>query len=111
MKLLALFAAAGAALAYFLDPQNGKRRRHVAVDRVGGFFRRRGRDVSRTGRAVTSEAYGELWVVPRYTGKPRQEVTPEDAATLLRVLSAFPGSRVTAFHKSPAPAAARVESP
>jgi osmotically-inducible protein OsmY len=58
MKLLALFAAAGAALVYFFDPQNGKRRRHMAVDRVGGFFRSRGSDVSRARRAVTSEAYG-----------------------------------------------------
>jgi hypothetical protein len=58
MKLYALFAAAGAALAYFLDPQSGKRRRHVTVDRIGGFFRRRGRDVGRMGRAVSAEAYG-----------------------------------------------------
>ena len=58
MKLYALFAAFGAALAYFLDPQNGKRRRHVTGDRIGGFFRQRGRDVSRAGRAVSAEAYG-----------------------------------------------------
>jgi BON domain len=58
MKFFALFAAVGAALAYFLDPQNGKRRRHMTVDRVGGFFRRRGHDVGRAGRAVGSEAYG-----------------------------------------------------
>ena len=58
MKLFALFAAAGAALAYFFDPQSGKRRRHVTVDRIGGFFRRRGRDLGRAGRAVTSEAHG-----------------------------------------------------
>jgi osmotically-inducible protein OsmY len=58
MKLLALLAAVGAALAYFLDPQNGKRRRHVASDRIGAFVRQRGRDVSRAGRAVSAEAQG-----------------------------------------------------
>lgn len=58
MKLYALFAAAGAALTYFLDPQNGKRRRRTTMDRVAGFFRRRGRSVSRAGRGVVSEARG-----------------------------------------------------
>lgn len=58
MRLYPLFAALGAALAYFFDPQNGKRRRHTTVDRVAGFFRRRGREVGRAGRGVASEARG-----------------------------------------------------
>jgi osmotically-inducible protein OsmY len=79
MKLFALFAAAGAALAYFLDPQSGKRRRHVTVDRIGGFFRRRGRDVGRAGRAVTSEAYG---VAKKATHLREQEKPRPNDATL-----------------------------
>jgi osmotically-inducible protein OsmY len=85
MKLLALFAAAGAALAYFLDPRNGKRRRHVAVDRVGGFFRRRGRDVSRTGRAVTSEAYGVAKKATHLREKKKPQ--PNDATLTSKVES------------------------
>lgn len=48
-----------------------------------------------------SETYGEVWLVPAYTGQARKELTPEHAATLVRVLSAFPGSRVMSFVKRP----------
>jgi osmotically-inducible protein OsmY len=57
MKFLRL-AAIGAALAYFLDPQQGARRRNMTRDRVLAFFRRRGRGVAGAGRAVAAEAYG-----------------------------------------------------
>ena len=46
-----------------------------------------------------TEDLGELWLVSRYSGKDRRELTPEHAATLLQVLSVFPGARVTAFEK------------
>ncbi|WP_426747397.1 hypothetical protein VZQ01_07970 [Myxococcus faecalis] len=46
-----------------------------------------------------SETYGKVWLVPAYTGQARRELTPEHAATLVRVLSAFPGSRVLSFEK------------
>ena len=48
-----------------------------------------------------ADTYGELWLVPAYTGKPRKEITPEHAATVMRVLSVFPGSHVVAFEKTP----------
>ena len=48
---------------------------------------------------LSTEDLGELWLVPCYSGKDRQELTPEHAATLLHVLSVFPGARVTAFEK------------
>jgi osmotically-inducible protein OsmY len=52
------FAALGAALAYFFDPQNGALRRNMARDRFLAFFRHRGREVARAGRGVAAEAYG-----------------------------------------------------
>jgi osmotically-inducible protein OsmY len=79
MKLYPLFAALGAVLAYFFDPQSGKRRRHVTVDRIGGFVRRRRRDVGRAGRAVTSEAYG---VAKKATHLREQEKPQPNDATL-----------------------------
>jgi len=50
-----------------------------------------------------SEAFGELWLVPEYTGQDRQELSPEHAATVCHVLRAFPGSRVIAFEKNAKP--------
>lgn len=79
MKLYPLFAALGAALAYFFDPQNGKRRRHTTVDRVAGFFRRRGREVGRAGRSVAAEARG---VATKATHLREEEKPQPNDATL-----------------------------
>jgi len=57
-RLFALGAALGAALAYFLDPETGNRRRSMARDRVLAFFRRTGRQAGRAGQAAKSQAYG-----------------------------------------------------
>ena len=53
---------------------------------------------------IRSEELGEVWLVPRYSGQPRKEITPEHAATLRLLLEAFPGGRVTSFGKPLAPA-------
>lgn len=53
---------------------------------------------------LRSEDFGEVWLVPRYTGQDRKEISPEHAATLRLLLDAFPGARITAFEK---PAQAR----
>lgn len=77
----------------------------VDVDQLRGFthddiesFKALGVEV-----CLESDACGEVWLVPEYTGQDRRELTPEHAATLARVLSVFPGSRLVAFHKSPKP--------
>jgi BON domain len=58
MPMLGIGAAVGAALAYFFDPQSGKRRRHVARDRTLAVFRRGGRRAARAGRYAAAEAEG-----------------------------------------------------
>jgi osmotically-inducible protein OsmY len=54
----ALGTAVGGLLAFLLDPQSGKRRRHSAIDRTAGTMRRRRRATARAGRAVKSGVYG-----------------------------------------------------
>jgi osmotically-inducible protein OsmY len=58
MKNLTFGAAVGAALAWFFDPQNGRRRRHTARDRVFAFFRRKAREAEHAGRGVAAKAHG-----------------------------------------------------
>jgi hypothetical protein len=58
LKRTALVGAIGAALAFFFDPQNGKRRRKTTADRVLGFLRRSGRKGGRLARGVGAQAYG-----------------------------------------------------
>jgi len=60
---------------------------------------------------IRSEDYGDLWLVPAYTGQSRKEITPEHLATIARVLDAFPGSRVVAFDKKPPAEPANEGSP
>lgn len=50
--------AAGAAAAYFFDPQMGRTRRAKARDRIAAMFRRTGRQLGRRGRWVGGKAYG-----------------------------------------------------
>lgn len=49
---------------------------------------------------LKSEEFGGLWLVPRYTDQDRLELTPEHAATIYRVLQAFPDAKVAAFKKT-----------
>ncbi len=52
------FVAAGAAAAWLLDPQAGRRRRALLRDRVVALLRRGTRRGGRVARGVGSEAYG-----------------------------------------------------
>ncbi len=58
MRILVLFAGIGAALAYFFDPQSGRRRRALLRDRTLGFVRHRARDASQLGTVASAHAYG-----------------------------------------------------
>ena len=58
MKRFGLGALIGALVALFLDPANGKRRRHTLRDRARGLARRSARKTVRLARGTTAEAYG-----------------------------------------------------
>jgi osmotically-inducible protein OsmY len=55
-----LAAAAGAAVEYFIDPNEGKRRRHVARDRGMAFLRRRKQDAVRQADYAAGVAKGKV---------------------------------------------------
>jgi BON domain len=58
---MAVGAAAGAAGAYFLDPQQGKRRRHVAFDRLMALVRRGKAEGGRKARYAAGVAKGTAY--------------------------------------------------
>ncbi len=74
----------------------------VDVDQLRGFTTEDIESFKALGVEVLlhSETYGDVWLVPSYTGQGRKELTPEHAATIARVLSVFPGSHVIAFEKT-----------
>ncbi|HLQ33087.1 MAG TPA: BON domain-containing protein [Chloroflexota bacterium] len=57
-QLLAAFAL-GAAVMYLLDPDMGKRRRNMAVDRTAGVTRRAARGMGRAGRKIGTDMAGK----------------------------------------------------
>jgi len=71
MQLLAVGAVLGGLLAYFFDPQQGKRRRRAAGDRTAAFFRARARETARAGRGVAAEAYGVSQKVQHLKEEPK----------------------------------------
>ena len=81
MRLFAIAGAVGAALVYFLDPDNGRRRRALARDRTAALFRRFWRRGGRAGRAVTAEAYG---VTQKVAHLKEEEKPQPDDVTLAR---------------------------
>jgi hypothetical protein len=77
--------AAGAAGAYFLDPSNGKRRRHVARDRVASFFRSRSADARRGAEYAKGHMKGAAYEATRPIQPDRP--APNDQALADRVKS------------------------
>jgi osmotically-inducible protein OsmY len=80
-----LVAALGAGLAYFFDPESGKRRRKMTGDRLAAFFRRGGKRAERAGRAVASEAYGLKQKATHL--REEQKPQPDDATLTAKVES------------------------
>lgn len=70
----------GLAVAYFFDPDNGKRRRNVARDRALSLFRTGAQRTARLGRYAASQTYGAVQKV-RHAGP---DGPPPNDATLAR---------------------------
>ena len=81
-KLLGLVGL-GAALTYFFDPQQGRRRRAMARDRVAAFFRRRVRQGGRFGRAASAEAEGLAQKAKHLKEEPKPQ--PDDVTLTRKV--------------------------
>jgi osmotically-inducible protein OsmY len=79
-KLLALIGL-GAALTYFFDPQQGRRRRGMAKDRFAGFFQQRARKAEAVGRAVSAQAEG---LAEKAKDLSEETKLPPDDVTLAR---------------------------
>ena len=89
MKRLWWIVPAGAGLAlgwlvsFFFDTNQGRRRRHLAVDRAGGFARRGRRRSARAGRAVRAAAYGIKQKATHLHEEPKPQ--PNDATLKAKV--------------------------
>jgi hypothetical protein len=87
---LLLAGVGGIALAYFLDPDMGTRRRKMAFDRTMGFVRRQARYVGRIGRAGGAEVYGlGQKAVHEVPSMFRSGETPDDVTLARKVESAI----------------------
>jgi osmotically-inducible protein OsmY len=81
-KLLGLVGL-GAALTYFFDPDQGRRRRAMAGDRIAGFFRRRVREGERLGRAASAQAEGMVQKATHLQEEPKPQ--PDDVTLTRKV--------------------------
>lgn len=82
---LAAAAAAGAAVGYFLDPANGRRRRHTTRDRGLKLARRGANRGRRFVRHSSAEAVGRVRRVARSLPRSREE--PDDVTLAHKVES------------------------
>ena len=79
-KLLGLIGI-GTALTYFLDPNQGRRRRAVASDRIAAFFRRR----ARQGEQLAAQAEGLAQKAKHLEEEPKPQ--PDDVTLTRKVES------------------------
>ncbi len=77
MGLFALAGALGAALAYFFDPDSGRRRRRIAVDKAGKYLRQGSRQVG----GATAQAQG---LKAKATHRQEEPKPQPDDVTLAR---------------------------
>jgi osmotically-inducible protein OsmY len=77
MPLFALAGAIGAALAYFFDPDNGRRRRKIAIDKAGKYVRKAGQQA----QGAATQAQG---LKQKATHLSEQEKPQPDDVTLAR---------------------------
>jgi hypothetical protein len=81
-KLLGLVGL-GAALTYFFDPEQGRRRRAMTRDRFAGFFRRRIRETERLGRSASAQAEGLVQKAKHLEEEPKPQ--PDDVTLTRKV--------------------------
>jgi osmotically-inducible protein OsmY len=81
-KLLGLIGL-GAALTYFFDPSQGRRRRAMAQDRLAAFFRQTARRGEQVGRAASSQAGGMAQKAKHLEEEPKPQ--PDDVTLARKV--------------------------
>ncbi|HKF15174.1 MAG TPA: BON domain-containing protein [Gaiellaceae bacterium] len=81
-KLLGLIGL-GAALTYFFDPDQGRRRRAMAQDRIAAFFRQRARQGERLGRSASAQAEGVVQKAKHLEEEPKPQ--PDDVTLTRKV--------------------------
>jgi osmotically-inducible protein OsmY len=75
------YMATGALIAYFFDPQNGRRRRALARDRIPAFFRTASKKAERVGGTATAQASA---MKQKATHLKEEEKPQPDDVTLAR---------------------------
>ena len=83
MLRILFYGGLGAALAYFFDPQNGRRRRALTRDRAPALFRGSARRAERVGRAAQAEAYGVAQKAKHLKEEPKPQ--PDDVTLARKV--------------------------
>jgi osmotically-inducible protein OsmY len=83
MRRLLGLVGLGAALTYFFDPDQGRRRRAMARDRATAFFRRRARQGERLGRAASAQAEGLVQKAKHLEEEPKPQ--PDDVTLTRKV--------------------------
>jgi len=81
-KLLGLVGL-GAALTYFFDPEQGRRRRAMTRDRFVAFFRRRKRETERLSRSASAQAEGLVQKAKHLEEEPKPQ--PDDVTLTRKV--------------------------
>src|SRR5918997_2983885 len=73
----------GAALTYFFDPGQGRRRRAMARDRISAMFRRTVSRGERLGRGVSAQGYGAAQKLKHLEEEPKPQ--PDDVTLARKV--------------------------